>query len=375
MKKILLIMLFTTVSFLYFTQILQNEPRKGITEEEKIKLNKVKNITILDKHYLPKEFIDEYLLSKNEKYYDKNCKLVLELKYYSGNEFMWRTEYKYNNNGFEIEILYHSIKNKYILRYITKYDSANRIIEKISSGNVRKPDREEISSRQTWEYDSIGNCCKTTEYSGTSIILLTKIVSDEKKHCIEETAFNKDGLIGGKTIIWMNNWNKIYKKDMYCYKDIGKHDYYRKEQLKQIIAEREKYGLDKFIYLENSIIYNAYGQIISDADYNYDGKLSRITTYKYDRAGNLIETKYNTYNPYYNVIWGTGKTNYIIDKKGNCIQKIEIFAPVDFGYEYDYQYSSWFYKYNQSGNISEEKHFTNKNGYEYLTNYEYEYYP
>ncbi|MCM1253272.1 MAG: hypothetical protein NC321_10660 [Clostridium sp.] len=137
-------------------------------------------------------------------------------------------------------------------------------------------------------------------------------------------------------------------------------------QEQKIVVKRRMYSKRAGLLSESE--YREDGQLSAWIDYSRDGSVARWREYRYDEAGNLIES--TEYNISGNI---TNKWTYAYDEEGNIIEEAKyldgkLYSRYECEYEYleagkrkkwvEYSYEDIFsygeYEYDEAGNVKEE---------------------
>lgn len=230
-------------------------------------------------------------------------------------------------------------------------------------------------------YDKKGKLIEKIRYNVLNDFIKTTYLYDGNDNVIDETTYNSENTVVGKTLFEYDSKNNKIKEG-----HVSGHDtltisidvvYNEKNEIVKIIALKS----DKSVHYSYTYTYNNVGKI-SESLYFYSRKPKSInerTTYKYDDKDSLIET----------TIYQDGAINltkeFRYDKKGNLIQTTVNSPDNKQHEEHTFKYDTKgnktqeslltvnsmlplgafsknsFYKYDKYGNVLEETSYLGKN--------------
>jgi len=231
-----------------------------------------KVIQITDLKTLKRDTIQVYYY----KYENQNLIETVAYKYSEKNKRMWdKILYEYDtSNNLIKEVNYGAsavfidkpkypqkeMENRIPIIYLYTYDLSNNLIEKVG----RPENRNEISSRYSYKYDSKNNKTEyRKEWPNNSASSYETYVYDDKNNLIEISSYNLD--------------NELIYKDIYTYDDNNN------QTSRTHFFKNEKTS-------STECIYDSKKNKIEERNYN-KGKLRDIKTRVFDYFGNEIQLK------------------------------------------------------------------------------------
>lgn len=236
---------------------------------------------------------------------------VIEKNYYSDGSLPRKTIYEYNSENKLIEKSVYNSDGSLNYQTIYKYDFLGNMIEESEYNSIGSLCRQTI-----YKYDSLGKLIEESEYNSnghldksvtyvydTSSLILK--CSHERWVASGSHTYYYNSLGNVEKAIYYNSDETIDYEGVYTYDENGN------KLRRELIRDGEVFRIDKFSY-------NAAGYVISETECRYKNSDSRceMLTFKYDNAGNRIETcKYHDGTFY-------SKVEYIYDSHGNMIKLI-----------------------------------------------------
>jgi len=267
------------------------------------------------------------------------------------------TESKYDEKGNVIEVINYKSTGKISSKLFYKYDQNNNRIEYQKFEKRDKPDIE-LTYKQNFTYDDKGNKKIEIGYDGlTGYRIIYNYLPNGKSKDI--TKYNVDNSINEK-------WESSYSDNVQTIRVLKQGinlDYTltRKTDAKDNIIEENRKDANGKEVVRTTFEFNATNNIISSAEY-YSGNLSKKLVYKYNNKNLLVTI--DQVNPDGSHALSRA---YKYDEKGNVLEeKWFDGVPNDL--------SSKNYKYNDKLNPLEIDSYYSDYKYKVLYKYTYEYY-